>query len=122
MLCSALELSLPAVAWSPSCARREVRRLKLDPCELDAVVMVASELAADAVQHSGLTAQEHFRLVVDIEDDGIVVAVRDAGRRGGPVSRLRRTGGLGWTLIRAVAVDWGCEPGGYSWVRLPRAQ
>jgi two-component sensor histidine kinase len=94
--------------------------LGLEQTEVDAVVMVVSELAADAVQHARLAAHEHFRLVVDIEDDGIVVAVRDSDRGGGPVSRLHRTGGFGWMIIRAVSVDWGCEPGGYSWVRLPR--
>lgn len=90
----------------------------VEPDEVDVVVRVVSELAADAVQHSGLCFYEHFRIGVSRDEEGLLVQVWDSSRNGGPVARLLCTGGYGWQMIRALAADWGYEPGGYSWVRI----
>lgn len=113
-----LEASFPAWPGGPASARAWVRTLDLGAADVDAVTRVVSELAADAVQHAGLTFAEHFTLAVEVDADGVVVSVHDASRTGGPVARMWRTGGLGWTMIRALARDWGYGPGGHSWVRI----
>ena len=70
------------------------------------------------MQHSGLGFNEHFRVAVGRDADGVLIEVWDPSRTGEPVARMWRTGGLGWTMIRALAADWGYGPGGHSWVRL----
>ncbi|MCL7429834.1 ATP-binding protein [Streptomyces sp. YS415] len=71
--------------------------------EMDAALLVVSELVTNAIQHAGgVTA---FRL--SASQDTVTVSVQDASRAA-PQSRASNPGtpgGFGWPLIQALAAD-----------------
>ena len=80
----------------------------LTPRVSDAVAVMVSELAANAVRHTG----SHFTVTIDRSDELIRVAVSD----GGPGSPIVRTpepiepSGRGLQIVKALAADWGVVP------------
>lgn len=93
---------------------REARRFVLDavdaisPGAADAIAVMVSELAANAVRHTG----SHFTVAVDRLPDQIRVAVGDSGP-GDPVVRApepAELSGRGLQIVRALAADWGVIP------------
>jgi anti-sigma regulatory factor (Ser/Thr protein kinase) len=93
---------------------REARRFVLDavddlsPAAADAIAVMVSELAANAVRHTG----SHFTVAVDRSPDQIRVDVGDSGP-GDPVVRApepAELSGRGLQIVRALAAEWGVIP------------
>jgi anti-sigma regulatory factor (Ser/Thr protein kinase) len=80
----------------------------LAPQLSDAVAVMVSELAANAVRHTGL----HFTVTIDRSDALIRVAVSDGGP-GSPIVRSPEPiepSGRGLQIVQALAADWGVVP------------
>jgi anti-sigma regulatory factor (Ser/Thr protein kinase) len=93
---------------------RDARRFVLDavagvpPGAADAIAVMVSELAANAVRHT----VSHFTVAVDRLPDRIRVEVGDSGP-GDPVVRMpapAELSGRGLQIVRALAGDWGVIP------------
>jgi anti-sigma regulatory factor (Ser/Thr protein kinase) len=93
---------------------RDARRFVLDavggvpPAAADAIAVMVSELAANAVRHT----VSHFTVTVDRLPDRIRVEVGDSGP-GDPVVRApdpAELSGRGLQIVRALAGDWGVIP------------
>jgi hypothetical protein len=80
----------------------------VSPQLADAVAVMVSELAANAVRHTG----SHFTLNIERSEALIRVAVTDAGS-GSPIMRnpepIEPTG-RGLQIVQALAADWGVVP------------
>jgi anti-sigma regulatory factor (Ser/Thr protein kinase) len=88
---------------------------------LDAVELMASELATNCVQH----AQTSFELTIDDSGREIRIEVRDTGQ-GRPVPRspapTDRTG-RGLRIVEAMSGSWGIDPssrGKTVWFTIPQ--
>jgi anti-sigma regulatory factor (Ser/Thr protein kinase) len=95
---------------SVSEARRYTLRTldTLAPQLSDAVAVMVSELAANAVRHTA----SHFTVTIDQSDDLIRVAVSDGGA-GSPIVRTPEPiepSGRGLQIVQALAADWGVVP------------
>jgi MEDS: MEthanogen/methylotroph, DcmR Sensory domain len=82
--------------------------------------VVASELAANAVEH----AESSFRLVLSRDASTLRIAVEDAAVGWFPTEGLRADSpiGSGLAKVQSIASDWGCDvtPGGKTvWAELP---
>ncbi len=80
----------------------------LEPRLADAVAVMVSELAANAVRHSGT----HFTVTIDQSAQLIRVAVTDSGG-GTPVVRAPEPiepSGRGLQIVQALASEWGVVP------------
>ena len=91
--------------------RREMAGLLDGYPEADDVILCASELAANAIQHSRSGAPGgSFTLSVEVSrGDHVRIAVDDAG---GPwVSGSRLDHGRGLCIVAALAADWGIVAG-----------
>jgi hypothetical protein len=80
----------------------------------DDVVLLASELATNAVVHSASGADGTFSVTVCAEDDWVRVVVRDLGLATAPA--VRRAGspeesGAGLSLVESIAARWGHHGG-----------
>lgn len=101
-------------------ALEDVLRQRYAPAEfIDAVLLVASELVTNAVEHGGGAD----RLELDWEQTTVLLRVWDRGtgrpqpRAAGPSSAR----GRGLTLVEALSEEWGCEPRSgdkFVWSRL----
>jgi anti-sigma regulatory factor (Ser/Thr protein kinase) len=91
--------------------RRELAGLLDGYPEADDVVLCASELAANAVQHSRSGAPGgSFTLSVEVSrGEHVRIAVEDAGGPWLPGTRLDHGRGLG--IVAALAADWGVVAG-----------
>ena len=92
----------------------EARRFVLDAVDListgdaDAVAVMVSELATNAVRHTG----SDFTVVVDRSTERIRVEVSDSGA-GDPVVQApdpKEPSGRGLQIVQALATDWGVSP------------
>jgi two-component sensor histidine kinase len=102
----------------------DLLRLHVIPSSIDDVVLVASELVANAIRHAAPVSARKIAVTWDFEDGGIVVRVED----GSPTPPQRRpTGsrqpdGRGLAIVEAIAAEWGVEPtprGKCVWARVP---
>jgi len=101
----------PAVAASVS----EARRYTLDaggslaPAVEEAVALMVSELAANAVRH---TTSSHFTVTVERNASQLRIAVSDSGT-GDPFVRTPDASdpsGRGLQIVHTLATDWGVVP------------
>jgi anti-sigma regulatory factor (Ser/Thr protein kinase) len=106
-------------------ARRFVRDVLRDQSRdlLDAVELMASELATNAIHH----AQTSFELAIEDAQGQIRVEVRDTGQ-GRPVPRSPaphdRTG-RGLRIVEAMSDAWGIDWGSHGktvWFTVPQQQ
>ncbi len=117
-------LELPDDLRSVSTARRFVRQ-KLDEWGIDGPVddalLVASELAANALTH----ARSSYRLRLSVSDQALRIEVADAGAGTPEPQPLTETEehGRGLHLVGALAASWGMEAaesgGKLVWAELP---
>ena len=80
---------------------------------VDAVVLMVSELATNAVEH----ANSRFEVVIDRHDEGVVVHVSDQGP-GEAVPRSPRitdVSGRGLQIVCALADTWGVRAPTADW-------
>ena len=108
-----LRLRLRCDASAPALARRAVAELAvIDPVREDALLIV-SELATNAVIHSGSRPEDKFEIRADLVPAGLRIAVTDQGRSN--TSPVRREGnhpgpgGMGLRVVEALARRWGSE-------------
>ena len=116
-------LDLPDDLRSVSTARRFVRE-KLAEWGIDGPVddalLVASELAANALTHAGSA----YRLRLSVSERALRIEVADAGPRSPEPQPLTETEehGRGLHLVGALAASWGMESAGTGkrvWAELP---
>lgn len=90
-------------------ARRRVgeatRLLVLGEDVVDRVVLVATELVTNAVNHAGTA----FELTLDLDDDGLRLEVFDADERLPAIllAEVDATSGRGIQIVSALADEWG---------------
>jgi anti-sigma regulatory factor (Ser/Thr protein kinase) len=110
-----LRLRLPCDASAPRRARDALARV----CELGpvraAALLIVSELASNAVLHSGSSPGDELEVLAVRLPDGVRIAVHDRGRSGRVPARRERAplepGGMGLRMVESVARRWGSERG-----------
>ncbi len=110
-----LRLRLPCDEAAPRKARDALADIgELGPVRDDALLVV-SELASNAVQHSGSSPHDELEVVAVRLSDGVRIAVRDRGRSGRVPTRRERAplepGGMGLRVVESIARRWGSERG-----------
>lgn len=79
----------------------------------DDALLVVSELASNAVRHSGCTPEDEVELLAELLPGALRLAVTDLGRSGEtPVRRKTdplTPGGLGLRVVETIARRWGSE-------------
>src|SRR5512142_287482 len=75
-----LRLRLRCHASAPRLARRAVESLEAITPVRDEALLVTSELASNAVMHSGSLPAEEIELKAELIPEGVRIAVTDAGR------------------------------------------
>jgi anti-sigma regulatory factor (Ser/Thr protein kinase) len=122
-------LEFPGVAAAVGDARRMVRRLLVplaDPAVLHDIVLLASELAANAIRHTA-SAEGTFTVAVLDTGDAFRVEVVDAGGSDGVPKVLfapDATYGRGMFLVECLARDWGTwadDAGRTTWFEIGKA-
>jgi serine/threonine-protein kinase RsbW len=111
-----MHLRLPCDTAAPRLAREALASLPtLAPVMQDAM-MVVSELASNAVRHSGSSERDEIELLAEKVPCGVRIAVID---RGGSESQPARQdspalepGGLGLQVVEALSRRWGTKRNG----------
>jgi two-component sensor histidine kinase len=99
--------TFPLTIEAPRSARRWLaERLSASPIIRDRVALLTSELVANSIVHSGLTAPEEVEVSVRPIPNGVRVAVTDDGV-GFPVVGRPSEDSYGLRLVEAVADRWG---------------
>jgi serine/threonine-protein kinase RsbW len=110
-----LRLRLRCDASAPRLARRAVERLDVITSVREEALLVTSELATNAVMHSGSEPSEEIELKAELLSDGVRIAVKDRGRsRGEPALRPcdhNMPGGIGLRVVEALGREWGANRG-----------
>ncbi|MET1050904.1 MAG: MerR family transcriptional regulator [Acidimicrobiales bacterium] len=86
--------------------------------DLDALVLLTSELASNAVSHAGTA----FDVIVDRTSDGVRVAVADQAPAAALLPAREPGGGFGLGIVAALADRWGSDgqaSGTTVWFELP---
>jgi len=80
--------------------------------KLGDVMLVASELVTNAVQHSGAAQQERLEVEIEIAPGRLRFSVSDPGTSGltaEPTTKLPPSGGLGLRVVEEISQRWGSE-------------
>jgi anti-sigma regulatory factor (Ser/Thr protein kinase) len=108
-----LRLRLRCDASAPARARRAISKLAAIDAVRDDALLIVSELATNAVVHSGSAPEEEFELRAELVPSGLRIAVIDPGRSNKtPVPRngnTRGPGGMGLRVVELLARRWGSE-------------
>ena len=111
-----LRLRLRCDASAPRLARQAVASLPALATVREDALLVVSELATNAVRHSGSAPEDELLLQAERTAAGVRIAVTDSGRsQSVPAPRegnRREPGGMGLRLVEAVARRWGSERDG----------
>lgn len=89
----------------------------LDTTTVDSALLVASELAGNAVLHGRPLPDGSLRCGWDLTRDRLLIELVDGGSRSGTAPHSRepsedRPTGRGLALVEALVSDWGYEVGG----------
>ena len=111
-----LALDLPCDPNAPRIVRDALHELDWLGWVLGDVTLVASELVANAVTHSGAQSGDTVQVRAELGDDHLRIAVHDPGRSG-LVAHIRsgdpeRGGGWGLLIVEQLSRQWGCETDG----------
>jgi anti-sigma regulatory factor (Ser/Thr protein kinase) len=109
-----LRLRLRCDESAPALARRALAKLAVIEPVRDAALLIVSELATNAVIHSGSEPEEEFELRAELVPVGLRIEVTDPGRSNTtPVRREGDTpgpeGGMGLRVVEALARRWGSK-------------
>jgi anti-sigma regulatory factor (Ser/Thr protein kinase) len=96
---------------APRQARAAIANLEMDECVRQDVMIVASELVANAVRHSPRVPGGRIVLTVARQARSVRVEVRDSGRGFDPQPDPSAEGGLGLVIVGRIALDWGVVVG-----------
>jgi anti-sigma regulatory factor (Ser/Thr protein kinase) len=122
-----VSFEVPCDRGAPASVRERLRDLTECGNALDDVLVVASELTANAVVHSGGSARDRLAIEARLCGDRVTIAVSDPGLSGiSAQPRPRdpgRPGGFGLRIVEQIASDWGAERDrGYRvWAQVPLA-
>jgi anti-sigma regulatory factor (Ser/Thr protein kinase) len=88
------------------------------------LMIVVSELVANAVRHPRPVPGGEVSVSVSREGDAIRVEVRDPGRGFDPVPKATHEGGLGLVIVDGISLDWGVtvDRATTVWCRLATAR
>jgi anti-sigma regulatory factor (Ser/Thr protein kinase) len=79
----------------------------------DDALLVVSELASNAVRHSGCDSSDEVELLAELVPGALRLAVIDNGRSGEAPKRRDRDpltpGGMGLRVVESIARRWGAE-------------
>ncbi|MEA2159527.1 MAG: hypothetical protein QOD66_1907 [Solirubrobacteraceae bacterium] len=79
----------------------------------DDALLIVSELATNAVVHSGSEPDDEFELRADLVPSGLRIAVIDPGRSNQTPARRKgdpgHPGGMGLWVVETLARRWGTE-------------
>lgn len=108
-----LALEIPCDASAPGTVRDALGELEWLGWVLGDVILVASELVANAVTHSGGSPDDRLCFTATLASGRLRIAVSDPGRTD-QVAHLRESGGMtegGWGLliVDQLATAWGQE-------------
>jgi anti-sigma regulatory factor (Ser/Thr protein kinase) len=117
-----LRLRLRCDVFAPRRARRALEGLEaIEPVHDDAL-LVASELATNAVRRSARGADSEIELLAELVPDGLRIAVTDTCRLAPTPAPGPEAGqiGLGLRIVQGIARRWGAErrDGGQMWAVL----
>jgi anti-sigma regulatory factor (Ser/Thr protein kinase) len=121
-----LRLRLRCDSSAPKLAREAFGQLDVTGPARDDALLIVSELATNAVLHSGSDPTEEIEIVAEYLPDGLRIEVTDGGRSGNaPAPRTAEysgPGGMGLRVVQAIARGWGTEQcnGTRVWAELPR--
>jgi anti-sigma regulatory factor (Ser/Thr protein kinase) len=108
-----LRLRLRCDSSAPRLARKAVERLEAISPVREEALLVTSELASNAVIHSGSTAGDEIELRAELLGDCVRIEVRDAGRsQNRPALREMNgsgPGGYGLRILDALGRRWGSD-------------
>jgi anti-sigma regulatory factor (Ser/Thr protein kinase) len=108
-----LRLRLRCDSSAPRLARRAVERLEAITPVREEALLVTSELASNAVIHSGCTAADEIELQAELLGDCVRIAVIDAGRSQKRPRLLEIDGagggGYGLRILGALGRRWGAD-------------
>ena len=110
----ALCIGLPHGPEAPGLARREIAETfdrRLPATTLGDVLVVVSELVANAVRHGGAGVGPGIALALDVDPGRVRIAAMDGGRRRRRPARDDAVGGWGLALVASLADRWGFAPG-----------
>jgi anti-sigma regulatory factor (Ser/Thr protein kinase) len=119
-----LSLEVPCNRDAPGKVRRALARDDRLGRLRDDGILVASELVANAVLHSGCETDHTLQVRARLHDESLLISVHDPGLSGhGAVRRHdhdARPGGWGLQIVEQLARCWGAErPDGYRvWAEL----
>ncbi len=98
---------------APRRAREAVAKLDVLGAVRDDALLVVSELASNAVRHSGCNSSDEVVLLAELVPGALRLAVIDQGRSGGSPTRRERDpltpGGMGLRVVETIARRWGAE-------------
>jgi anti-sigma regulatory factor (Ser/Thr protein kinase) len=100
--------------------RRAVAHYLADCPVVDAALIVLSELATNAVLHSG-SKHDFFTVHAELADGHARLVVEDAGGAWEPPTSAGTDGGRGLQIVAALAEAWGIDgdaSGRVVWARL----
>jgi anti-sigma regulatory factor (Ser/Thr protein kinase) len=104
---------LPCDASAPALARRALEQLTAIDSIRDDALLVVSELATNAVLHSGSLPEEDFEVRAELVPAGVRIEVTDQGHSSStPTPRAGNPlvpGGMGLRVVETLARRWGSE-------------
>jgi len=107
---------------APRAARAAIAELRDLPAEVRRdLVIVVSELVANAVRHAPAVQGGSIGLLIVRRCSDVHIEVHDPGRGFDPTPDRRREGGLGLVSVARVARAWGIRGGDHTtvWCDLP---
>jgi anti-sigma regulatory factor (Ser/Thr protein kinase) len=94
---------------APAEARRAVVPLPVPERTRRELELIVSELVTNSVRHAGLSAGDPIELEMTSDNGQVRIAVRDRGPGFEPNTAVNGNGGLGLSIVAAVATEWGVE-------------
>jgi anti-sigma regulatory factor (Ser/Thr protein kinase) len=94
---------------APAEARRVVVALPLLEQARDRLSLLVSELVTNSIRHAGLAAGDPIELRLMTENGQVWVAVRDGGPGFDRHAATNGDGGLGLSIVTALAEEWNVE-------------
>lgn len=103
---------MPCDRLAPGFVREELGQIDGIDWALGDAMLVASELVANAVLHSGCGPHDLIKVDVSFGRDRVMISVHDPGVSN-RVAQVRTeadaSGGFGLQLVQQLARDWGSE-------------
>jgi anti-sigma regulatory factor (Ser/Thr protein kinase) len=119
-----LVLDVPCDRNAPAVVRKALAEID-GGWPVEEGILVASELVANAVLHSGCTTDHNLKVRATVQHERLVISVHDPGQSGQSANPrdtdISEPGGWGLQIVEQLCHRWGSErPDGYLvWAELP---